>query len=224
MPQGIDHPYWLNWLRWTLVDSHRKTKVAQRRTAWEFINRVRRMPRGSLAIDGGANFGSVTAALVRRGVEVHAFEPDPHALAALKSRFGGNPLVMIHAAAVGAVDGTLQLYRTHLFNDRPDKATRSSSLFPRSIHDTDHGIEVAVVDLARFIRDLGRPVDMLKLDVEGAEIEIVERLIDDGTYRMIGAAYVETHERHSEKLAERTAALRRRVAEAGIDNINLDWQ
>lgn len=224
MPQGVDHPYVFNWLRWKLVDSHRKTKVEQRRTAWEFINHLRHLPAGALVIDGGANVGNVTSAFVRRGAEVHAFEPEPYALTELRRRFDGNPRVHIHAAAVGSADGTLRLYRTHKFEDRPLKATRSSSLFPRAVHDEANSTEVAVVNLSRFIAGLGRPVDLLKLDVEGAEIDVLEKLLDDGTYRNVGMIYVETHERHSSELAERTAALRRRVAAEGIRNINLDWQ
>jgi FkbM family methyltransferase len=223
VPQRVDYPYWLNWLWWNLVESHRRTKVVQRRAVWEFVERVRKLPPGSVVIDGGANVGNITAACVRQGAIVHAFEPDPHAIRKLKERFAGNPLVTIHEQAVGAADGRLRLYRLNDFDKRPDRASQSSSLIPRAVHDANGGMEVAVIDLSSFIRGLGRPVDLLKLDVEGEELEILEKMIDDGTYRAVGMIYVETHERLSPDLAVRTAALRRRVAEAGITNINFDW-
>ena len=182
------------------------------------------MPPGSLVIDGGANVGRVTSVFVRQGFEVHAFEPDPAAYAVLNSRFGAHPRVHLHQAALGVAAGRLTLHRTREFARRGVKATTSSSLFPRDLHAGDNAVEVEVVNLAAFIGSLGRRLDLLKLDVEGSEVDIVERLIADGSYRQIGAIYAETHERHSADLAERTARLRRAIDEEGISNIDLNWR
>jgi FkbM family methyltransferase len=224
MVQRVDRPYWFNWLGWHLHQRHRTHKAARRRAVWAFINRIRAMPPGSLAIDAGANVGRVTAALARRGFEVHAFEPDPVAADVFAARFAGRPPVHLHRAAVGARAGTLRLYRTKAFARRPRKATTSSSLFRRDVHDAANAVEVEVVDLVEFIRGLGRPVDVLKLDVEGAEVEILERILDDGLHRRIGIVVAETHERHSPELARRTGELRRRIAAEGIANVDLDWR
>ncbi len=182
------------------------------------------MPSGALAIDGGANVGRVTAAFVRQGLEVHAFEPDPVAGEIFGTRFGSEPTVHLHRAALGARASRMKLYRTKKFATQPAKATVSSSLFPRATHDEQNAVDVEVVDAVAFIRDLGRPVALLKLDVEGAEVDILERLIDEGIHRDIGFIVAETHERHSPLLAERTAKLRARIVAEGIDNINLDWR
>jgi FkbM family methyltransferase len=181
------------------------------------------MPRGSLVIDGGANVGKVTAAFVRQGFEIHAFEPDPVASATFERRFGTNPLVHLHRAALGTRATTMRLYRTKEFSHRPQKATTSSSLFRRDKHDDANATEVQVIDLLAFIRGLDRRVDLLKLDVEGSEVDLLEHMLDEGLDRDIGRIFVETHERHSPELAERTARLRKRIAAEGIGNINLDW-
>ncbi len=118
----------------------------------------------------------------------------------------------------------LTLYRTRSFAERPEKATISSSLFARDIHDKATGVEVPVVDLVSFIRTLGRPVALIKLDIEGAEVGVLERILDEGLHRDVGAIYVETHERHSPEIAERTAGLRRRLAAEGVTTSNLDWR
>jgi 16S rRNA A1518/A1519 N6-dimethyltransferase RsmA/KsgA/DIM1 with predicted DNA glycosylase/AP lyase activity len=55
---------------------------------------------GALAIDCGANVGNVTLALVRRGAEVHAFDPDPDAFEVLRSRVNGVPRMHLHRQAV----------------------------------------------------------------------------------------------------------------------------
>ena len=108
MVKRVDWPYWVNWLGWHLHHRHRRHKADKRRAAWEFINHIRRMPRGSLVIDGGANVGKVTAAFVRQGFEIHAFEPDPVASATFERRFGTNPLVHLHRAALGTRATTMR--------------------------------------------------------------------------------------------------------------------
>jgi FkbM family methyltransferase len=220
----VDKSYWSSWLRWHLLDKRRRDHVPRRRAEWDFIERIHRTPAGSLAIDCGANVGDVASAFVRCGFAVHAFEPDPYALEFLVKRYGAHPQVTIHPQAVGPKAGTAKLYRIEDFWSRPKTASMSSSLLRRPSHDDGGATEVEVIDLSSFIRNLDRPVDLLKLDVEGAEVDIVNQLIDDGTYKTIGFIYAETHERHSPELAESTMKLRRRIEEAGIANINLDWR
>jgi FkbM family methyltransferase len=231
MPEGsrevvgrVDRPYWFSWLNWHLHQRFRRHKAAQRRAGWQFVNHIRAMPPGSLVIDGGANVGNVTSLFARHGFEVHAFEPDPAASAVFERRFGDNPMIHLHCAALGTEATTMRLYRTKQFATRGVKATTSSTLFPRESHSDADSAEVEVVDLAAFIAGLGRRVDLLKLDVEGAEIPILERVIDLGLHREIGLVFAETHERHSPDLAERTARLRRRLEREAIANINLDWR
>jgi FkbM family methyltransferase len=223
MVRRVDRPYVVNWLSWNFYHRHRGTKVERRRAAWEFINLVRQMPRGSVAIDGGANVGNVTAAFVRRGMEVHAFEPDPLARAVFTRRFRGNAAVHLYPAALGAQSGRTTLYRSQAFASRPIKSTVASSLIRHGEHSEDNSVTVEVIDLIAFIRQINRKVDILKLDVEGSEVEILERLFDEDLDRNIGAIFVETHERFSEELARRTEVLQRRVAAEGKTNVNLDW-
>ncbi len=224
MTQRVDRPYWFHWLRWHLIDQFRRNKAKQRRATWDFANQVRRMPPGSIAIDCGANIGRITGVFVRHGFQVHAFEPDPFARGILEERFGAHPLVTIHPEAVGAAPSRVTLYRKAEFRDRPRKATISSSLLRRNVHGDRDAVEVDVIDLAAFVRSLDRPVDLLKIDIEGAEVEVLDHLIDEGTHDRIGMIYVETHERHSSALNESTMRLRQRIAEERIANINLDWR
>lgn len=223
MVKRVDYPYWYNWLSWNCYYRFRNRFKVQRRVAWEFINFIRSLPKGSLVIDCGANVGTVTAAFVKQGCEVHAFEPDPYAIEKFETRFPDHPQVHLHKKAVGTEAGELTLFRTERFERRPERATIESSLVRRDIHTQQNAVSVEVVDLVKFIRSLGRRVDVLKMDIEGSEVDLVDRLIDEGLHREIGAMYVETHERFSEDLAARTLALRERVRREGIRNINLDW-
>jgi len=220
MVRRPDHPYWYNWAGWHLYHRHRKPKAAKRRAAWEFINLVRKAPPGAIAIDCGANVGNVTAALVRGGYEVYAFEPDPLAFSALQKRFAGRKDVHPEPYAVGTQNTTQKLYRSVTYATDPLGATIRSTLRP---WDTTDAVDVKVLDLLAFIRDLGRPVHLLKMDIEGSEVEILERLLDEGLDRQIPRIYVETHERFSDDLAVRIARVRERVKAGNLRNINLDW-
>jgi FkbM family methyltransferase len=223
MSLRVDRPYFVNWLHWNLYYRLFAKNGRHHASAWEFIRRIRSMKPGSLVIDGGANVGRVTHAFRRCGFEVHAFEPDPYAAEIFARRFAGDTMVHLHPAAVGARADRLKLHRTTKFARKPRRATISSSLVHRPIHGDDFSVDVDVVDLIAFIGGLGRHVDILKLDVEGAEVGIIERILDEGIHRDIGAIYVETHERFSPEIAERTQRLRDRIAAEGITNIDLDW-
>jgi len=220
MVRRPDYPYWYNWAGWQLYHRHRKPKADKRRAAWEFINLVRRAPPGAIAIDCGANVGNVTAAMLRGGYEVYAFEPDPLAFDALKKRFAGRKDVHVEPYAVGTENTTQKLYRSVVNATDPLGATIRSTLRPWPTKDA---VDVQVIDLIAFIRDLGRPVHLLKMDIEGSEVEILDRLLDEGLDRKIPRIYIETHERLSPELAVGTARVRERVAAANIRNINLDW-
>jgi len=223
MSVHIESPYWVNWVLWHGVDRHRRTRRGFHGAVWDFVNRVRSLPAGSLTIDGGANAGAVTAAFAAQGLRVHSFEPDPFARGQLQHRFAGNPLVTIHPEALGVRAGSATLFRRPDFDLQPERASKSSTLLPDMLPAGGEAVAVNVVDLVAFIRGLNEPVAVLSLDVEGAEVEIIDRLIDEGLAERIGMIYAETHERFSPELAASTQRLRDRVAAQGLTNINLEW-
>ena len=130
MSVHIESPYWVNWVLWHGVDRHRRTRRGFHGAVWDFVNRVRSLPAGSLTIDGGANAGAVTAAFAAQGLRVHSFEPDPFARDQLQRRFVGNPLVTIHPEALGVRAGSATLFRRPDFDLQPERASKSSTLLP----------------------------------------------------------------------------------------------
>jgi hypothetical protein len=106
------------------------------------------------------------------------------------------------------------------FADNPDRFVQSSSLFTAR----DNGREfvtVEQIDFPAFIKALPCRVAILKMDIEGAEVPILERLLDTGLIERFDYVFAETHERVIPELVERTMALRARIA--SLHNINLDW-
>ncbi len=179
---------------------------------------------GDLAIDCGANIGEITLEMARNGAEVHAFEPNPQAMAVLREKVKGRPAVHCHAAAVSDHDGQASLYLHRKHDVDPMGHSAGSSLVGDKHNlDPDRAIQVPVIDIARFIRDLDRPVKLLKIDIEGLEARLLNHLLDQDVLDRIEHVFCETHEFKVPGLWRQCRALRRRLAASGVDHVNLDW-
>ncbi|WP_428386638.1 FkbM family methyltransferase [Mucisphaera sp.] len=126
------------------------------------------------AFDVGANRGEVTrrfAKLVGTGGYVHAFEPCAATYQRLRQRFDGPP-VQLHHMAIGETVGQAKL---NVYDEEHDTW---NTLANRPLE--DYGInvrpqsieEVPVTTLDRFCEehDIQR-IDLLKIDIEGAELQ-----------------------------------------------------
>lgn len=179
---------------------------------------------GDLAVDCGANVGDMTAILARNGATVHAFEPNPHAYAVLAAKFVGQPNVVCHNAAVGTSAGRLALYLHE--NSEQDEvlwSNGSSLLAEKPNVSQARSVEVELIDLAEFLQSLPGPVKVLKIDIEGAEVDVMNHLLETNCLVGIPHVFVETHDAQIPSLAGPTAALRKRLADSGLTHVNLDW-
>ena len=180
--------------------------------------------RGHVAIDCGANVGNVTALFAARHADVHAFEPNPTAYPFLSKRFADVPDVECTPAAVTLADGTAKLYLHRNAGSDPLKWSAGSSLYAdKGNVDPDAAVEVRTIDLSRFIASLDRPVQVLKLDIEGAEIEVLGGLLDTGQLHQIPHVLVEMHDNKIPSLERPGAELRARLRAERLDNVLLDW-
>ena len=69
------------------------------------------------------------------------------------------------------------------------------------------------------------PVKVMKIDVEGAECPIVNRLIDTGAIERTETVLVELHDRHIPELRRDFAALRERLRREGLESrVLTDWE
>jgi FkbM family methyltransferase len=146
-------------------------------------------------LDLGANVGASVLWFHRRfpEAEIHAVEPDQRSLAKLRRNVGALPGVTIHAAAVAGDDGRRTFYEA--------ERGWSSSLYGRAAAE-DRPATVTTVTLPTLVhRHVGRErVDLLKLDVEGAEWEILAR------WRLAELADVVAGEMHPGLLDDEAAA------------------
>jgi FkbM family methyltransferase len=183
-----------------------------------------------IVLDCGANVGEVTSVLAATGATVHAFEPDPYAFGKLEKRTQAMPNVVRHNAAVGVKAGTIKLMRADNFDDNPKGASVKSTVLSggRKI-DEDEGraIDVQLLSFFDFIDDLYRDhgqIAFVKMDIEGAELEILEQMHERDFFDRIRLTVAETHENKFKTLRPRFKALRERTTEAfPITRVNLDW-
>jgi FkbM family methyltransferase len=129
------------------------------------------------AVDVGANVGCMTAALGERAAEVHAFEPHPMIFAELSRNLEGLKAQGVaarlvgHAIALGSESGVLPLHAPADFRRHRGESTLAGA----NPAGTAVQVPVSTVDEAFPERSIG----IMKLDVEGFEL----RLLEEGRLR-----------------------------------------
>lgn len=185
---------------------------------------------GDLVLDCGANVGKVSEFLLQTGADVICFEPDPYAFEQLQKRLGDHPRADLRNVAVGTSEGVLPLMRADNFDDNPGGASVKSTLVQggRKIDESQGNvINVPVIDfpafLASTIAQRGE-IAFVKMDIEGAELELLEAMEQTDVFDHIRSTVVETHENKFKELRPRFKTLKGRISDAyPITKINLDW-
>ncbi len=208
----------------------RRAKRNQRK-AWAegYLKGICTMLRpGDLAVDCGANMGVVTAVLAATGADVVAFEPDPYAFDQLTAKFADSPNVRLINAAVGVGSGTVRLMRADNFADNPQGASVKSTILGggRRI-DAENGVDVPLIDFPGFVREqvaARGEIAFVKMDIEGAELDILETMDREDLFADIRGLVAETHERKFKDLRDRYRVLKETIAtNQPSGKINLDW-
>lgn len=136
----------------------------------------------SFVIDCGVNHGEFSSAVSSRwGCTIHGLEPDPRLYSTLPQLQN----CTFHPNALFSTSGTMELNLGH---------SKCSSLYYKENSSTDH-ILVKTISLPELCKANNIPkIDLLKLDIEGAEIEVLNQ-IDDSFYTdKISQLTVEFHE------------------------------
>ena len=89
----------------------------------------------------------------------------------------------------------------------------------------ESAIEVRQIDFVAFLADLDEDIGVLKVDIEGAEVDLLEALLDrPDILRRIDHIFVETHENAIPEHRPRVKALReRKLRLSQPPSIDLDW-
>ncbi|MDQ6609723.1 MAG: FkbM family methyltransferase [Bacteroidota bacterium] len=185
---------------------------------------LRKLNKSSIVFDCGANVGDITKKFAETGAQVYAFEPDEVAYSVLEKRFRLTENVTLIKKGVWDKNTEISLY-SHKDQSKNEAAyTVSSSIVSNKLNvDNAKSKFVEVIDLTEFIENLGKRITVIKLDVEGAEIEILKKIIDKDSYKLFDMMYVETHETKIPGHLEELVLIKKLLREKNILNIKLNW-
>jgi FkbM family methyltransferase len=135
-----------------------------------------------VVIDVGANVGEWTYAACRHLPEtvVHAFEIAPSTAEVLRRTTAGNSRVVVNDFGLGDQNGSITIYAS------PESSTATSTLRDAiEVSAVEHGIHTIeeinakIVTGDSYMRDQGlQRIDLLKIDVEGAEFSVLHGFSD----------------------------------------------
>jgi FkbM family methyltransferase len=123
-------------------------------------------------LDVGANCGAASVYFARAYPEatVHAIEPASSAVALLRRNTGAYRNVRVHNIGLYSTDATVPLYSGSI-----DSVT--ASILPRASKNDATSELVTLRDAKHWTAEQGIDrIDVLKLDVEGCEVDVLERL------------------------------------------------
>jgi len=149
---------------------------------------------GDVVIDCGANVGYITNILYKAGAILYAFEPNTYAFSALSKMFKGVKEVTCYNKAVMGAAGKVKLYMHKWDKENHLKWSVGSSVFESKENvDFNNFKEIDAICLSDFIKMLNVNIKLVKMNVEGAECEILTDLIDTGVIHNIDIVLVEAH-------------------------------
>jgi FkbM family methyltransferase len=156
-------------------------------------------------IDCGSNIGMSILFFKKLYPNSHitAFEPDPSTFNLLKENVFCNRLsdVFLHQVALGDAEGTTKFYRS--FDPNASDLTMSTL---EGRH-AGPAIEVNTSPLSKFIVNT---VDLLKIDVEGAEELVLREVCAAGKLSLVDRIHLEYHhhiDRDTDRLSDMLAML-----------------
>jgi FkbM family methyltransferase len=161
---------------------------------------------GDVVIDAGANIGLFALRVLGAapGITVHAFEPVPRTAAVCRANLAvAGPYAIVHEAALGAAAAPGATAVFTVFGGAPGEATRHASeaaamhavcglVAARPVVGT---VRARLTSVAEFLADTGiARVDLLKVDVEGDELDVLRGVGGEENWSRLRQVAVEVHD------------------------------
>lgn len=137
---------------------------------------------GSVVLDLGGYEGQWASDIFARfGCRVHVCEPVSRYVEAITRRFEHNDRITVHPVGVGGADAT---------------ATIAIDGAASTVYDHDGPTEtIRIVDVIAFLEEHGLTrIDLLKVNIEGGEYDLLERLVDSGRITDVRDIQVQFHD------------------------------
>jgi len=145
------------------------TTTQEARLALSFFKPI---PSELRILDVGANIGDYTAACleISENIQIRAFEPSPFANQILRKRFAHLSSVKVIELALGAGSGTKVLYSDELGSGMASLTKRRLDHHQIFFSESEN---VSVVTLDEWCKSNNFTPNLLKLDVEGHELDVL---------------------------------------------------
>jgi len=189
----------------------------------------------SICIDCGGHIGLVSEVFLNLGAEVYTFEPNIYLANLLRfrlSKYIDEGKLHIHNKAVWHENKKIKLFlRENYSNSNITHVDSESSSLIKDKTDKkllfntskNNFLTVDSIDIAEFLKELNKPIHIMKLDIEGAEYTVLDRMIDTGVYKMIKYILVEEHHQKVPTLQPSADKVRKKIQDENITNIHFDW-
>ena len=175
-----------------------------------------------IIIDGGAHKGVFSDVALACGATCHAFEPNLYLCAFLRNLYKNNPNFILHEAAIGTKDEKTTFYDM----DNNIVSDGASIVQIQTGYKQSAGYEVQVIDFCAFLKTLiaehGK-IHFVKLDIEGAEFDVLDAILEENLFTHIDYLMVETHERFFANPKAKRHQLQTKLTQKSANNIYLDW-
>jgi FkbM family methyltransferase len=136
----------------------------------------------ALVVDAGGYEGQWSSDIYAMyQCRIDVFEPVFEFAQAIELRFKSNPCITVHRLGLGNRNTTMRI----------GVAGNGSSIYKRG----NRVEEIAVVRAADYLRDHSiLPIDLLKINIEGAEYDLLDHLIESGLISAIRNIQVQFHD------------------------------
>lgn len=147
-------------------------------------------------IDLGANVGDTIVNYAKTNPEalIYGFEPNPKLAESLRGRFGESSVLIVEKAA-WILDGVRKFYLGNDLSSTLIDGKRSMPDYPEFEISYDEHVLVETIDLSRWILETftNNVKITMKIDIEGAEYKLLQRLLDTDAIDLIQTIYCEFH-------------------------------
>lgn len=138
-------------------------------------------PTTGVVYDVGGYLGDFAQLILRNcQLDIWVFEPNPDSISHLSQRFNDNARVHLIAAALGGSSSTLSL----------SLAGRASTLYSKN---DAPSVDVPVYSAPEFIKENNHEIALMKLNIEGAEYELLNSIIQSGIASEIHSYLIQFH-------------------------------
>lgn len=176
-------------------------------------------------VDCWANVWSIVDIARFMDMEVYAFEPNPQAIRLLNKKYIDDNKVHIYPNAVSNKNWKKEFYinEIELFDQWATIVEECAWIEWWK----NNKVEVNIVRLSEVIKNDILPrhskIHLLKLDIEWAEFDVINDIIDEWIYNNIKYIVVETHERFFRDWKQKIKDIQQKIKGKNITNIYLDW-